>query len=81
MSSSERLRAAYWVFLKDVFIKPRGQVDSDTQTWWSGLQQLSVTGEQQKNKTSNHENLENSSSTSSIQIDLKSGTVTFDSSK
>lgn len=48
ITTSERIRAAYRVFLKDMFRKKQrktGQEYSDTRTWWEGLRQLWVSEE------------------------------------
>ena len=55
MTTSERLRAAYWLILKDIFKTPRAQEDPPTQNWGSGLKQLSVPEDIQKTETSNTE--------------------------
>ena len=41
MTRSERLRAAYLIFLKDMFRRAREKVESETEAWWSGLMTLS----------------------------------------
>ena len=47
VTTSERLRAAYWIFLKDVFRKPGVTEDSETRDWWSGLRYLSMSRDRQ----------------------------------
>ena len=51
ITTSERIRAAYRVFLKDMLTRKKerktGEEYSDTQTWWEGLRQLWVSEETQ----------------------------------
>ena len=55
MTTSECLRAAYWLILKDISKTPRAQEDPPTPNWGSGLKQLTVPEDIQKTETSNTE--------------------------
>ena len=76
LTTSERLRAAYWIFLKDIFGKTRKNENIDTLTWCADLQNLSLAEENQKKMPNlgNHDTLRG---TSSIHINIESGTISF----
>ena len=76
LTTSERIRAAYLIFLKDVFRKTRKNENVDSIAWWLALRNLSLPEENQKKITNlgNHETLRG---TSSININIESGTVSF----
>ena len=75
LTTSERLRAAYWIFLKDVVRRGGGPDVSITQTWWSGLRKLSLPEEIQTSPVSEKDGTEICSN--SVHIDIASGTVSF----
>ena len=41
MSTSKRMRAAYWKFLADIFEKPILNEEEETRDWWSELKHIS----------------------------------------
>ena len=42
VSTSERMRAAYWIYLQDIFKKPAVGEEEETRDWWSELRHIST---------------------------------------
>ena len=71
MFTSERLRAAYRIFLKDVFKREKIETDSYSHTWWSSLRRQFV-------DINENSGSQEPSYPGSVQIDLESRTVSFE---
>ena len=76
--SSERLRAAYWTFLKDVFYHQKVEEDFESRVWWSRMLHQSMSGISDIIKSlAMSEGRQDSRQVSSVTIDMASGTISY----
>ena len=76
--SSERLRAAYWIFLKDVFYPQKMEEELESRVWWSRMLHQSMSGISDIIKgLVMSEGRQDSKQTSSVTIDMASGSISY----
>ena len=76
--SSERLRAAYWTFLKDGFFPKKMEDELESRVWWSRMLHRSMSGISDIiTGLAMLEGRQDNRQTSSVTIDIASGTISY----
>ena len=75
--SSERLRAAYWTFLTDVFYQQKVEEDFESRVWWSRMLHQSMSGITDIIKGLAMSEAIHDTRQSSLTIDLASGSINY----